>query len=493
MAHVYIIGAGPGNIDYLTKGALDIIKKADVILYDRLASSEILNFAPNTCEFIYVGKSSKNHILSQEKINELLCQKALELEIKTVVRLKGGDPYVFGRGGEEVLALKEKNILYTVIPGITSVIGALASAGIPVTHRNVAESFHVITGHTKSGELSSQMSLFAKLRGTLIFLMGVEHLSQIVESLISNGKPKDTAVAIIEKGSTVEERRINGRLDTIVSIAKTENIKPPALIVVGENSNFDFRCHGNVLFGKKIGILGTSKFVFDASSKFKEYGAYCYQGNILKINTLNSFNNNKNINSLKEASWLVFTSSNGVIEFFANLKRFRIDIRELFGKKIAVVGLGTKNTLENFGIIADYCPNIYTVKDLAEGLVLLLNKRDKVVILRSEYGSKEIDKVFDKHSICYTDISLYSLNVDQNSLNTFYKIVPFLNYIVLGSSSCVRAFFNKNLDDIDYSATKFVCIGKLTAETLHSYINSSKILVADEFTIDGIVNTVLKN
>ncbi len=228
---VYLTGAGPGEIELLTIKALRVIKEADVVIYDRLANPDILKEAKDGCEFIYVGKEDGHHIMPQDDINEAIYQSALKY--KNVVRLKGGDPFVFGRGGEEGNYLKQKGVAFEIIPGITSAISVPAYAGIPVTHRGVAVSFRVITGHESPDKKTSQID-WKSLKGddTLVFLMGLHNLSKISAKLMEIGKPKNFPCAVISRGTTKEQKTVVGTLENIVDISK--DIPTPALIVVGK-------------------------------------------------------------------------------------------------------------------------------------------------------------------------------------------------------------------------------------------------------------------
>jgi len=231
MGKVYLTGAGPGDIELLTVKALKVVQRADVIIYDRLANPEILKEAKSGCEFVFVGKEDSHHTLPQEEINELIYQKALSCEV--VVRLKGGDPFVFGRGGEEGLYLKERGIKFEFIPGITSAIAVPEYAGIPVTHRGVTVSFRVVTAHENPKKGYSQIPWENyKSDDTIVFLMGLHRLKTIVEKLIEIGKPKDYPIAVISKGTTKDEKTVIGTLESIYKKAK--DLPTPALIVVGE-------------------------------------------------------------------------------------------------------------------------------------------------------------------------------------------------------------------------------------------------------------------
>ncbi|PLY16285.1 uroporphyrinogen-III C-methyltransferase [Sulfurimonas sp. CVO] len=231
MGKVYLTGAGPGDIELLTLKAFRVIKEADVIIYDRLANPDILKEAKNGCHFVYVGKEDGKHIVPQDDINEIIYQNSLKHE--NVVRLKGGDPFVFGRGGEEALYLQERGIKYDIIPGITSAISAPAYAGIPVTHRGVAVSFRVVTGHESPNKKESQIPWKNfKTDDTIVFLMGLHNLPEISKKLIEVGKPNDYPCAVISKGTTKEQIVVVGTLENIVE--KTNDIPTPALIVVGK-------------------------------------------------------------------------------------------------------------------------------------------------------------------------------------------------------------------------------------------------------------------
>ena len=231
MGRVFLTGAGPGDMELLTLKALRVIKEADVIIYDRLANPEILKEAKNGCEFVYVGKQDGRHTLPQDKINEVIYQNALKHNI--VVRLKGGDPFVFGRGGEEGSYLKQRGIAFEIIPGITSSISVPAYAGIPVTHRGVAVSFRVVTGHEMSNKETSQIPWENyKTDDTIVFLMGLHNLENICKKLIKIGKSKDYPCAVISKGTTKDQKVVVGTLNTITELAK--DLQTPALIVVGK-------------------------------------------------------------------------------------------------------------------------------------------------------------------------------------------------------------------------------------------------------------------
>ena len=253
---VYLVGAGPGDYKLMTLKGLECIRKSDVIVYDRLANIDYLKEAKENCEFINVGKASSNHLLPQDDINRLIADKALEG--KVVTRLKGGDPYVFGRGGEEAEILREEGIDFEVVPGITSAIGGLCYAGIPITHRDHASSFHVVTGHPRNdGKETKEINwqALANVKGTLVFLMGIANLQHISENLIKEGKDKNTPVAFISWATRSNQRVVTATLENAYEVAVKENIKPPTLIVVGTVVNLREKLNffeEKPLFGKNI-------------------------------------------------------------------------------------------------------------------------------------------------------------------------------------------------------------------------------------------------
>lgn len=231
---VWLVGAGPGDISLITVKGMECIKHADVLVYDRLVNPELLTFAPEHCEQINVGKESDHHPIPQQQINQILADHAKAG--KKVVRLKSGDPYVFGRGGEEAQLLVEQQVPFEVVPGVTSAIGGLTYAGIPVTHRDYASSFHVVTGHLRADKEKDPINwqALAQLQGTIVILMGVSNLANITEELMQYGKSADTPVGIIMWASRANQRVVTGTLSTIVQVAKEQKVKPPALIVIGE-------------------------------------------------------------------------------------------------------------------------------------------------------------------------------------------------------------------------------------------------------------------
>jgi len=499
---VYLIGAGPGDDGLLTIRGSQLLKEAEVVLYDRLANPALLLNTREDCEKLPVGKREGLHSYKQEEINTLLIQKAKEG--KKVVRLKGGDPFVFGRGGEEVLALEKEGIPYEIVPGVTSAIGALEAAGIPVTHRGEARSFHVITGHTKEEGITNQFAQYATLEGTLIFLMGVSHLEQIVTELLANGKATETPAAIVEQGTTIRQRRLDATLGTILETARRNQAKPPAILVIGQTAAYHMCSDKLKLSGVRVGVTGTEQMTDKLERELREQGARVYKApyiQIQKIQIRKEFMERMLVRG--SYSWLVFTSSNGIHCFFEQFYKAGGDIRQIAHLKFAVVGSGTGSTLSRYGIRADYMPEEYTVGALARGLADLLKPADRVCVLRAANGSKELGEVFDQKGVLYDDISIYDTGVNREILDRLYEQLPVLDYLTFSSASGVKAFLQREETE-DFHAA-IVCIGEQTWDAFaaepamgngavksFAWKQYDRCVVSREHTAAGVVQTILQ-
>lgn len=491
---VYLVGAGPGDPELITQKGMRLLKSCEAVVYDRLASPRLLEEVPKDCERINVGKVVGNHSIKQEEINQILVTKALEG--KKVVRLKGGDPFVFGRGGEEILALNEKDIPFEVVPGVTSSIAAPAYAGIPVTHRGVSQSFHVITGYTITTEsgVTDQFDVFAKLEGTLVFLMGMAHLPKIVEGLIRHGKDPLTPVAIISNGTTLMQKSIRGPLGEICELVNQSGIKPPAIIVIGKVAELDLKYLGKEhLIGTKVGITSTKTLTNKMKGLLQNYGAHVVD---LCASTLKVYDENNSLiealKSIKTYQWIAFTSTHGVDVFFEKLKENHIDYRNLNHIKFAVVGSGTKEALRKQGFIADYMPTTYTAKALGEGLVEVISKTDRVLIPRAERGSEELPLALKKVGIAFDDIKIYDIVSEEEKVSEQLSGIERLDYIVFASSSGVTHFIQGDAKKAKQllERAKIVCLGEPTANTLRQY-GYTQLLIANPYTAEGVVERII--
>ena len=370
---VYLVGAGPGDYKLMTLKGLECIRKSDVIVYDRLANINYLKEAKEDCEFINVGKASSNHLLPQGDINRLIADKALEG--KVVTRLKGGDPYVFGRGGEEAEILRNENIDFEVVPGITSAIGGLCYAGIPITHRDHASSFHVITGHPRNdGKETKEIDwkALAHVKGTLVFLMGIANLKHISENLIKEGKDKNTPVAFISWATRYNQRVVTATLESAYEVATKENIKPPTLIVVGTVVNLREKLNffeEKPLFGKNILVTRSRTQSSTLVEKISDLGGNPIEIPTIKIEKIeNNLELEEEINNLKDYSYIIFSSKNAVDIFFDKLNEMGYDSRALYNIKICAVGAETARHIKTRGINPDIVPKKYVAEGLYEEL-----------------------------------------------------------------------------------------------------------------------------
>ena len=469
---VTLVGCGCGR-DLITVRGLRAVQSAEVLLYDDLLDGSVIAEAPAGCEKIYVGKRSGRHSEPQEKIQELLVTKAKEG--KRVVRLKGGDSFVFGRGGEEILALQEEGIPYEVIPGVTSAVAVPGHAGVPVTHRGVAQSFTVITGHTATDKEEDYEGL-AKLNGTLVFLMGLQNTAQIAEKLMRYGKAADTPAAIISQGFSSEEKRITGTLADIGK--KAEQALTPAILVIGPTADFHMEpTIRRPLEGVSATLVGTDRFIRKLARLLEEKGAQTDLRPVLHIRPIP-----ENIpDDLSGYTWIVFTSVQGVKCFFENRSG---DIRELAGIHFAVIGEGTAEGLRRYGILSDFEPSAYTARALGKELPAYLSENDKVLILRAENGSADLTEELDRAGVCYTDTVVYRTEEDRS---VFLRPTVQTDYIVFASAAGVRNYFAENdLPD----CTVPVCIGPSTEKEFRRH-STREVLTAGTHTAEGIVELLM--
>lgn len=482
---VYLVGAGCGDYDLITLRGLNLLKKCEVLVYDNLIDERLHDFIPSDAEKIFVGKSSGHHSESQENINKILIEKALEGKI--VVRLKGGDPFVFGRGGEEITELKKHNIKYGIVPAVSSCIAVPELAGIPVTHRFLSRSFHVITGHIAEEFFPENMKKYALLDGTLIFLMGLGNIKIIAEGLISGGMKKDIPVKVISKGASAKQIVVSGSLNNIADIVEESKIKSPAVIVVGETASLDFSSNiKRPLDNISVSVTGTKRFMKKISQKLSETGAYVKK---LQYMEVNEYRKNQAfecaLKNLYKYNCIVFTSINGAEIFFKKLEKMKIDIRKLYNIKVAVIGNGTADSFIKRGVYPDIIPDKYTSQALAEKICESINNDDKLLILRAENGSEKLNEIFDARNIFYDDIKIYDIKSSQiinpERIDT--------DFLVFASKSGVDLFFENNYTVSE--KVKIICIGNITASALLKY-NINQFVIADTFNIDGILNKIIQ-
>ena len=488
---VSLVGAGPGDAGLLTRKGLDCVRRADVIIYDNLISGSILNEARLDARLLYVGKRSGNHHLPQEQINELLVAEARLGHY--VVRLKGGDPFVFGRGGEEARVLKEQGIPYEIVPGVSSSYSVPAYAGIPVTNRGTASSFHVITGH--KGHHSAERtdySVLAKVEGTLVFLMGLGNLHEIAAQLMVYGKPKDTPAAVIEQGTTAKQRKIISTLETITEDAARHQMKTPAIVVIGDAVTLEPQLDwfGRApLSGKRVLITGTRHMAAELEAELVPLGAETVAVSIIETRPLITEQVTAALRSAAGYQWFLFTSGNGVDIFFETLRILRLDIRTLMHLKFAAVGRKTAAALENYGIHCDFVPRNFSGADLAREWIPLLEKDEKVIMFRAKDGMTVLPQELGKAGITFHDIPLYETWVDGRRTEELKRAVKSADYVTLASGSAAAAFGRMLAGGIP-PHLKVVTIGPSTtkaAKELGITVHKS----TGEYTASGIAAAIL--
>lgn len=489
---VVLVGAGPGDMGLLTIKGAEYIKKADVVLYDRLVSKDILELIPSNAKKLDVGKESGKHPVPQEETNRILFEEASDG--KLVVRLKGGDPFVFGRGGEELELLEQNGIPFEVVPGITSAISAPAFAGIPLTHRDFCSSFHIITGHQKKGkELSVNFKALVQAGGTLVFLMGISSLGQILEGLLAEGMDRNMPAAVIENGTRPDQRKVVGTIETLFDKAMEEKVKSPAVIVVGEvcglSDKFDWFSKRE-LSGVKVIVTRPKSSGGKLSARLKEMGAEVMDYSCIEIREIEKNSRMEAVlNKIKEYSWIVFTSKNGVGILFEYLKRRKKDLRVFAGQSFAAVGSQTAETLAGYGIIADYVPETFDGKHLAQGLCELTGEDEKILLFRALKGSDEITDVLKRNKRVFEDVPIYDtlyINMGSQHIETLINDNPFI-CVTFTSASTVEGFA-RSINEIYYSRITGICIGRQTSKAAEKY--GIKHFISDEANIDSMIKKI---
>lgn len=511
---VVLVGAGPGDTGLLTLKGEKYIKQADCLVYDRLSSPEFLSMAKAGCELIYVGKENHKHVMKQDAINELLYEKSKYHEL--VVRLKGGDPYVFGRGGEEALYLADRNVEVEVVPGVSSSVAALAAAGIPITHRGIAKGFQVITAHSrKDEEADIDYSLLTDETITCVFLMGLAHVKSIAAGLMKAGRRADTPAAVISNGTLAAQRKCIGTLADIGEKIEEAKLTSPAIIVVGDvvslNDRLDF-FEKRPLFGRKITVPYIEAMPENMEAGAKNDGRKFENSKALK-NSNNNIKTNELIAKLQQlgaditpvktgiinpiiipgfadkvrsADWIVFTSKNGVRSFFYNLDLAGADIRLIASARFAVVGKATEKELAKHHINADIIPAEQTGKGLAGELSSYMGDNDeiKVCIFSAKEASPNLEAGLKE--IC--ELEKIDAYVNEQAYESISESIGnMVSEAVFTSASNVERFFYM-LPENAYVETAY-SIGEKTTAALEQH-NVREIVQADDSSYEALVDKI---
>jgi uroporphyrinogen III methyltransferase/synthase len=498
---VYLIGAGPGDPGLITVKGLECVSKASVVIYDYLAAPALLKYARRDAELIYVGKKGGDHTLSQEGINALIVEKAREGH--TVARLKGGDPFVFGRGGEEAEELIEAGIPFEIVPGVTSAIAAPAYAGIPLTHRKHTATVAFVTGHEDPTKEASTIdwAALAKGIGTLVFFMGVKNLPQIARRLVEHGRPADTPAALIRWGTTPRQQTVSGTLANIVQRAEEAGIKAPAIIVVGEVVSlrqtmrwFDKR----PLLGKRIVVTRARTQASDLVQRLSDLGAECLEFPTIRVEPPPDWSHlDRALARINEYRWLIFTSVNGVAFFFKRLFELGKDVRMLGHLQTAVIGPATADKLMDFGFKSDIIPESYR----AEAVVAAFEKEDvvgqKIMLPRAAEARPILPKELRAMGAAVDDITVYCTRPVSDHKDRLIELLEAdaIDMITFTSSSTVSNFKSLlpegRFQELVKSAT-IASIGPITSETAAN-LGFKVHLTAETFTIDGLVEAILRH
>lgn len=492
---VWLVGAGPGSIGLLTIKAMEVLKKADVIVYDSLIGSEILSVLPKHADYIYVGKRSGRHTMPQDEINRVLLEEAEEGRF--VVRLKGGDPFLFGRGGEELELLKEHQIPFEIVPGITSPVAVPEYNGIPVTHRDFSSSVHIITGHKKTGaEYDIDFEALVRTKGTLVFLMGISSLPEITDSLITAGMDPHMPAAVLSKGTTAGQRRVLAPLCGLSEAVCQSRIETPAIIVVGKVCGLskEFAWYEDLpLAGCRVLLTRPRDLISKTAALFREKGAEVLEMPSICIKPKTD---QKQLSSALETmdsyDWIVFTSINGVRIFFEEMKKQKKDIRILGSCRIAAIGAGTKKALEEKGLFCDLMPEHYDGVSLGRSLADILSGTEHILIPRAASGNQELIQILKKiPGILIDDIGIYETCCENWRLVPVKEMIEAgeIDWAVFTSASTVHGFASV-LADTDMKGLKAACIGSQTAKAAKAL--GMNVFTGEQAAIESLVRLVLE-
>ena len=492
---VYLVGAGPGDPGLITVNGLDALRAADVVVYDRLAPAELLEDARDDAELVSAAKSPGVEALTQSEINALLVEHAREGQ--TVCRLKGGDPFVFGRGGEEALALADAGVPFVVVPGITSAIGAAAYAGIPVTHRGIASSVTFVTGSEIGTASNSRVDweAVAKTMGTVVVLMGATRIGEIASVLISHGRNPNEPVAAVHRGTSTNQRTVKGTLFDISRKVQDSRLTAPIALVIGEVvdlrnqiSWFDSR----PMFGKRVLVTRARSQVSKLASGLNDLGATVVECPVLRSTAVEDTKPlDDALSNLSRYEWAAFASPNGVNQTFARIERLGLDARAFAGSRVAAVGPATVLALKDRGIAADLVPDTYNAEGLVEAFQRINDAPESAVVFRSDIGRETLPLGLRQLGADVSEIAAYRTVLAEDSAETARQAFEDgVDVITFTSSSTVknlRHLLDGDVTRINNSVV--VCMGPVTASTADAF-GIRVDIIPEEQSIPGIISAI---
>jgi uroporphyrinogen III methyltransferase/synthase len=496
---VYLVGAGPGDAGLLTLRGAELLARAEVVVYDALVNPELLCLAPKAAEIIYGGKRAKDHTIPQSDLNQLLIAKAKEG--KTVVRLKGGDPYVFGRGGEEAEQLADASVPFEVIPGVSSFVAVPNYAGVPLTHRDFCSRLTLITGHEDPAKEASSIDWahVAKTPGTKVIMMGTDRIGQIAQILVENGMTPATPIAMVRWGTTGHQQSIEGTLATIAAMAETAKIGPPTVAVIGEVVKLRaklnwFECRP--LFGKRIVVTRTREQAGQLSRQLTDLGAEVLEVPTIKIEAPTRRDGIVDVLlELNSYDWLVFTSPNGVTTFFDYFFRHFHDLRDIGGCRIAAVGPATAKKLKELHLQVDLMPDEALAASIAEAFTEFESIENlKICLLRAEVANPELPAALDALGAIVDDVACYrTVPETEDPTGAAAKLLESgADWITFTSASTVEHFHARfDLPTLlnKFPQLKLASIGPETSKALAA-LSLKPNLEAKHHTIDGLVEVL---
>ncbi len=489
---VTLVGAGPGGRELLTLAGAAAIEKADAVVFDRLVNEDILGLIPETAVRVNVGKENNHHPVPQDQINEILVR--LAKEGKNVVRLKGGDCYLFGRGGEECEYLLENGVPFQVIPGVTSALAAPAFAGIPVTHRDFCSSVHIITAHARAGKpLQIDFDSLVKAGGTLVFLMGLTALEQVMAGLLAAHIAPDMPAAVIENGTRGNQRKVVATVSDLAPQVRAAALKSPALIIVGKVCTLSDRLDWFTplpLHGKTVVVTRPRERAGTLAARLREQGA-----NVIEAPCIETVER-ENVQPLADAlrqkhDWAVFTSPAGVHAAVHALAKLGRDLRALYGMKLAAIGRGTADALAGYGLTADLIPAQYDGEHLADALLEALPQGGAALLLRAAAGGQILPEKLKAAGVAVTDVPLYDTEYRCAKADELRAMLEAgtADVVTFTSMSTVEGF-TQAVGAADYTGFSALCIGEQTAQAARKYHMNVKI--AENATIDAMIACLLE-